>query len=86
MLGIILNSLFGYVDLFLDLQETQTFLMIRFGFVVPLVFIGLLFSFHASFVRVHQYVLTGVYMIVGLGIVAMVIIHPIITVITRDDS
>lgn len=76
IMGIILYSLFGIIDRLLNVDNIDTFTLIRFGIVIPSIFIVFLLSFHKSFYTLHQYLLTTIFTTAGIGIVVMLTLAP----------
>ena len=75
-LSLVLYSAFGIVDRITGVDNLYIFNIIRFYTVAPYVFVIFLLSFHASFYRLHQYLLTSLYVVAGLGIVVMLTVAP----------
>lgn len=73
ILSAALYSAFGLIDRWLELDNLFAFTVIRFYIVSPLVLIVFIISYHKSFYKLHQYILTTLYMIAGVGIVTMVV-------------
>lgn len=76
ILCVFFYSIFGLIDLYLDIPETSSFLVIRFFFVNPFFVFGFLMSFHKSFEKTHQLILIIAYFAAGFGIITMLIIAP----------
>jgi HD-GYP domain-containing protein (c-di-GMP phosphodiesterase class II) len=75
-LSLVLYSTFGIVDRIIGVDNLYVFNIIRFYIVAPYVFVIFLLSFHESFYRLHQYLLTSLYVVAGLGIVVMLTVAP----------
>lgn len=78
IMGILLYSAFGIIDRMLYIEELKAFTMIRFGIVIPVIFIVFLLSYHKSFYKLHQFLLTVMFTIAGIGIVVMLILAPMV--------
>lgn len=76
LMGIFLYASFGLVDRFINVDNLFTFTLIRFGIVTPLIAIVLLLSFHKSFYILHQYLLSTMFTVAGIGIVVMLTLAP----------
>ncbi|KFZ25597.1 MAG: Cyclic di-GMP phosphodiesterase response regulator RpfG [Candidatus Izimaplasma bacterium HR2] len=76
VLSLVLYSAFGLVDRWLDVDNLYIFTIIRFYIVAPFNIIIYLLSYHKSFFKLHQYLLTALYGVAGIGIVLMLTITP----------
>ena len=76
IMSLILYSSFGIVDRLLEVSSIDIFTIIRFYIIAPLVVIIYSLSYHKSFYVFHQYLLTGMYAVAGLGIVVMLTLAP----------
>lgn len=76
IMSLVLYSSFGFVDRFLDVSNINIFTIIRFYIIAPLVVIIYLLSYHKSFYILHQYLLSALYVVAGLGIVIMITLAP----------
>jgi HD-GYP domain-containing protein (c-di-GMP phosphodiesterase class II) len=76
ILSLVLYSSFGIVDRWLEVDNLFVFTVIRFYIIAPIVVIVYFFSYHESFYKFHQYLLTSIYTIAGIGIVVMLTIAP----------
>jgi response regulator RpfG family c-di-GMP phosphodiesterase len=72
VLCIILYGLFGIMDFFLYGEYIQSFFIIRYAIVIPLFIMALLLSYTSMFRRFYQYILLGIFIAGGLGIIAMI--------------
>ena len=76
VLCVLFYSVFGFLDLVIDIPYRSQFFMIRFGIVNPIFLLGFALSFHRKFEKIHQFVLFVAYVSAGFGIVAMLILLP----------
>ena len=76
IMSLFLYSAFGMVDKLLDVANINIFIIIRFYIVAPLIIITYLLSYHKSFYTLHQYLLTTLYTVAGIGIVVMLTLAP----------
>jgi serine phosphatase RsbU (regulator of sigma subunit) len=74
LLGMILFAIFGILDHFLAPLSSPYMWSIRFGFVIPIYMIALVFSYFSLFKRAMQLIIGLVSLSAGLGIVAMIAI------------
>lgn len=72
----ILYGLFGYLDYLLITEYLALFYIIRFGIVIPSFILFLIITFHPSFYRASQYLLSIATMLGGGGIAFMLILYP----------
>ena len=73
-LSLIFYCSFGILDVLLEVDYLNTFLLIRFGIVLPSILLVFGLCFHKSFFKTHQYILTSLYVVASLGIIAMIMI------------
>lgn len=76
ILSLVLYLAFGIVDRWLEVDNIYVFTTIRFYIIAPVVVVVYAFSYHKLFYKFHQYLLTSIYTIAGLGIVVMITIDP----------
>lgn len=76
IMSLVLYSSFGIVDRFLDVANIDIFTIIRFYIIAPLILIIYSFSYHKLFYILHQYLLTALYVVAGIGIVIMLTLAP----------
>jgi|LGOV01.1.fsa_nt_gb HD-GYP domain-containing protein (c-di-GMP phosphodiesterase class II) len=76
IIGALIYSLFLVVDKFLDVANINIFIIIRLYLILPLALIGFGLSYHKSFYKIHQYMLTLLYVVAGIGIIIMLILDP----------
>jgi len=76
VLSLILYSSFGIVDRWIEVDNLAIFTMIRFYIVAPMIITVFLLSFFEIFYSMHQFLLTTLYVVAGLGIVIMISISP----------
>ena len=76
ILSILLYSAFGILDRWLEVDNLFVFTTIRFFIVAPLVIVIYFLSFHKSFFSLHQYLLTTLYTVAGIGLVTMIALAP----------
>lgn len=76
ILSLVLYSAFTVVDRWLEVDNLYVFTVIRFYIIAPLVVIVFLLSYHKSFFKLHQYLLTLLYVVAGIGIVVMLTLAP----------
>lgn len=69
--GVVLYSLFGFLDAFLLGSASTSALIIRFGFAMPVLVLVFAFTFTRYFPRYAQFALGTAMFVAGLGIVAM---------------
>lgn len=75
--GVVLYSLFGFLDLFMLPQSYKYAWIIRFGIVAPVSTIIYLFTYHPKFLKFGRMLLTILVIAAQVGIVAMIYIaHP----------
>jgi len=77
LIGIIVYSLFAFVDFNIGLANPWTFFYIRFFIVVPIFSITLILSYRKIFYRVHQMLIVFSYIIAGVGIIVMLAYEPL---------
>ncbi len=73
---ILLYSIFGYLDLSINKELVDSFLKIRFLFVVPVLFIIYIISFTKLFRKIWQGLLAFSFIITGIGIIIMLLLNP----------
>jgi response regulator RpfG family c-di-GMP phosphodiesterase len=73
VLCIFLYGTFGLMDYLYYPEYLDLFLKIRFFFVIPFFLTVLAFSYHKIFFKTYQYMLSGIFIIGGLGIIVMII-------------
>ena len=73
---ILLYSGFGYIDYLTSKNYLHEFFFIRYFIVFPLLLIVFLFSFHKSFIKIWQWLLSVCYAVGGLGIIYMLLKNP----------
>ena len=76
LLVTILYGVFGYLDWKVIAEHAQLFNLIRFGVVIPLLSLVLLFSFSKYFFRVWQLLLFVCFVVAGAGITVMTLKAP----------
>lgn len=76
VLCVLFYSVFGFLDLIIDVPYKTEFLMIRFGIVNPILFTGFALSFYPKFEKIHQIVLFIAYVSAGFGVVTMLVMVP----------
>lgn len=76
VLSVVLYTAFGVIDRLIAVDNLLIFTAIRFYIVAPAVLIILLLSYHESFYRLHQFLLTSLYVIAGFGIIVMLTLSP----------
>ncbi|MEI8047290.1 MAG: ATP-binding protein [Bacteroidota bacterium] len=76
LLVTILYGVFGYLDWKVIAEHAQLFNFIRFGIVIPLLSLVLLFSFSKYFIRVWQLLLFVCFVVAGAGITVMTLKAP----------
>jgi len=74
ILGAILYSIFGILDIYVAPYTKNYIWFIRFGVVVPLLACVLIVSFFKFFKKIMQFILSFASLVAGLGIVAMIAI------------
>jgi diguanylate cyclase (GGDEF)-like protein/PAS domain S-box-containing protein len=73
---ILLYSAFSYTDRVYFPDAWQPLFFIRFGIVVPVLIVTLALSYHRTFFKVHQIVLSICFVLGGAGIATMLILIP----------
>ncbi|MCD4827503.1 MAG: HD domain-containing protein [Acholeplasmataceae bacterium] len=73
LLGALLYALFGVIDYLYYPSYVTYFLQIRFHFVIPIVLLSYIYSYHKSFKYIYQYVLMAATYVAGIGIIMMII-------------
>ncbi len=76
IIGIVLYSLFGLLDALSVPEQKEEIWFIRYTLVCPLLFLGVLYSYHPSFRRYWQAVTALLITGAGLGVIAMLVIIP----------
>jgi hypothetical protein len=76
VLGIILYTVFGILDTWIAPAQRESLWLIRYAIVVPLFGAVLWFTYHHSFTRYREPVVSFAVMVAALGIVAMTAIIP----------
>ncbi len=76
LIGILMYSFFAITDVLLNIESLNLFLLIRLGIVFPYGLIVYALSYNKNFFRYHQYLLTTLYTISGIGIVIMLVLEP----------
>ena len=71
LLGVLLYTAFGILDVWIAPLHRQTLWLIRYAVVAPLLIVTILFTYHPSFEKHREAIVATVVLIAVLGIVAM---------------
>ncbi len=74
LLGIILYSAFAFLDIILFPEYKQSFFLIRFGLVIPVMIIVYIVTFSSFFEKKMQLIASVIVIITSLGLVSMIVI------------
>jgi len=74
ILGFVLYSLFGILDIWIVPVHHEQVWLIRYAIVCPLLITAFILTFRSIFVRIMQNLMTGISLVAGVGIVVMIAI------------
>ena len=74
ILGIVLYSIFGFLDVYLVPENRTSFFIIRYAIVSPLLFITFLLSFWKKFISIMNFMMGIIVFTAGFGIITMIAI------------